>query len=89
MRTMTLAVAIFAAALALPFAAHAQDGAGASNWANTGGSDSTRDLVGLGTRIFDRGHAYGPGTPSYPSSNYSSLALYQPRPALGSVPKKK
>jgi hypothetical protein len=78
-----LAGAVFAAALALPVLAHAQDGAGASNWANAGGSDPARDLIGLGVRVFAHGHAYGPGSAS------SSMALYQPRAAVSRTPKKK
>ena len=75
-----LATAVFATVLALPFAANAQDGV--TGWANAGGTDPARDLVGLGTRIFDRGHSYGPGPSSYPSSTYSSLARYEPRASL-------
>jgi hypothetical protein len=78
-----LASAVFAAALVLPLVANAQDGIGATSWANAGGTDPARDLVGLGVRIFDRGHAYGPGSSSYPSSTSSSLALYKPRTSVG------
>ena len=76
-----LASAVFAAVLALPLVANAQDGV--TGWANAGGTDPARDLVGLGTRIFDRGHSYGPGPATYPSSTYSSLARYEPRASLG------
>ena len=89
MTNRMLAGVVFATALALPLAAQAQDGAGPSNWANAGGTDSVRDLVGLGVRIFDHGHAYGPNSASYPSSNYSSLALYEPRTAVSRTPKRK
>jgi len=75
-----LASVVFATVLALPFVANAQDGV--TSWANAGGTDPARDLVGLGTRIFDRGHSYGPGPSTYPSSTYSSLARYEPRPSL-------
>jgi hypothetical protein len=78
-----LASAVFAAALVLPLVANAQDGIGPTSWANAGGTDPARDLVGLGTRIFARGHSYGPGAPTYPSSAYSSLARYEPRTSAG------
>ena len=89
MRNKMLVGAVCAAALAFPPVANAQDGAGPSNWANAGGTDPARDLVGLGIRIFDRGQAYGPGLPAYPSSNYSSLARYDSRVSVGTTPKKK
>ena len=89
MRNKMLVGAICAAALAFPPVANAQDGAGPSNWANAGGTDPARDLVGLGVRIFDRGQAYGPGLPAYPSSNYSSLARYGSQVPVGATPKKK
>jgi hypothetical protein len=89
MRNKLLVGALFAATLAFPLVANAQDGAGPTNWANAGGTDPARDLVGLGVRIFDRGQAYGPGLPAYPSSNYSSLARYDSRLAPGTPPKKK
>jgi hypothetical protein len=61
MRNKLLVGAVFATALAFPLAANAQDsGAGPTNWANAGGTDPARDLVGLGVRIFDRGQPYGP-----------------------------
>lgn len=82
-----LASAAFAAVLALPLVANAQDGV--TSWANAGGTDPARDLVGLGTRIFDRGHSYGPGPSTYPSSSYSSLARYEPRASLGVTRKAK
>ena len=84
-----LASAVFAAVLALPLVANAQDGAGPTNWANAGGTDPARDLVGLGVRIFDRGHSYGPGPSTYPSSTYSSLARYDPRASVGVTRKAK
>jgi hypothetical protein len=75
-----LASALFATVLALPLVAHAQDGV--TGWANAGGTNPARDLVGLGTRIFDRGHSYGPGPSTYPSSAYSSLARYESRTSV-------
>jgi hypothetical protein len=89
MRNKMLVGAICAAALAFPAVANAQDGAGPTNWANAGGTDPARDLVGLGVRIFDRGQAYGPGLPAYPYPNYSSLARYDSRVSAGTSPKKK
>ena len=82
-----LATAVFAAVLALPLVANAQDGV--TSWANAGGTDPARDLVGLGIRIFDRGHSYGPGPSTYPSSTYSSLARYEPRASVGVTRKAK
>jgi hypothetical protein len=82
-----LASAVFAAVLALPLVANAQDGV--TSWANAGGTDPARDLVGLGVRIFDRGHSYGPGPSTYPSSTYSSLARYELRTSVGVTRKAK
>ena len=48
MTIRTLMLAIVIAALSFPLAAKAQDGIGPTNWANAGGSDPARDLVGLG-----------------------------------------
>ena len=59
MRNKMLIGAVCAAALSFPLVANAQDGAGPTNWANAGGTDPARDLVGLGVRIFNRGQAYG------------------------------
>jgi hypothetical protein len=83
MMNKVLASALFAAALAFPLVAHAQDGTGPTNWANAGGTDPARDLVGLGTRIFDRGHTYTAG-----STTYSSQARYEPQTVIGIKPKK-
>jgi hypothetical protein len=89
MRNKMLASAVFAAALALPLVAHAQDGAGPTNWANAGGTDPARNLVGFGIRIFNHGQAYGPNSATYPSSHYSSLALYESRTPVATKRKKK
>jgi hypothetical protein len=75
MRTITMVVAVSAAVLAFPLAAKAQDGTGPTNWANAGGTDPARDLVGLGTRVFNRGRIYSAGAPAV----YSWQALYQAR----------
>jgi hypothetical protein len=84
MSSKFLASAFFLAVLTLPPAAHAQDGAGPASWGNAGGTDPARDLVGLGTRIFDRGHAYTAGL-----SSYSSQARYEPQTIVGMKPKRK
>jgi hypothetical protein len=77
-----LACAVLSAALAFPLAANAQDGAGASNWANAGGTDPARDLVGLGTRVFDRGYLSSPPV-------YTSTGRYDAqRPPAGRHAKK-
>jgi len=83
MTNKMLGGAVLAVALALPLVAHAQDGAGAASWANAGGTDPARDLVGLGTRIFDHGHV------NHAAGSYSSQALYEPRTAVVTRPKKK
>jgi len=84
MRIKILASALLVATFVLPVTARAQDGAGPSNWANAGGTDPARDLVGLGVRVFDRGHSgYAAG------SAYSAQALYEPRTAVSRTPKKK
>ena len=82
-----LASAVFAVALVLPVVTNAQDGV--TGWANAGGTDPARNLVGLGIRIFNHGQAYGPGSATYPSSHYSSLARYEPRTSVGVTRKAK
>ena len=82
-----LASAVFAVALVLPLVANAQDGV--TGWANAGGTDPARDLVGLGVRIFNHGQAFGPSSATYPSSHYSSLARYEPRISAGVTRKAK
>jgi hypothetical protein len=75
MRTITMVAAVYAAVLAFPLTANAQDGTGPTNWANAGGTDPARDLVGLGTRVFNRGRIYSAGAPAV----YSWQPLYEAR----------
>lgn len=79
MTIRTLMLAIVIAALSFPLAAKAQDGIGPTNWANAGGSDPARDLVGLGVRVFDRGYFLKLGEPVYTFSPYSAQALDGPK----------
>ena len=59
-----LASAVFAVALVLPLVANAQDGV--TGWANAGGTDPARNLVGLGIRSLTTVRPMGRAPPPTP-----------------------